>query len=82
VSVRLKHGIVLALSVGIIYVLVSPPGFANLCAGKALYSCVPLVIHTLVEPAWLQLAPGVHPVEVTARSGGDDVLDRFCVRLC
>jgi hypothetical protein len=80
--VRVKHGIALALSVGIICLLVSPSlELGSVYSGKSLHNFFPLVMYALMGPVWLLLVPGAHPMK-TAPLSQDDFLDRICVRLC
>jgi hypothetical protein len=82
VSEGLKRGIVLALSVGIICLLVSPlPELNSLYSSKSLHNVFALVTYSVTGPVWLLHMHGKHPRKMTAFSG-DDFLDRICVRLC
>ena len=80
-SVGLKHGIALAVTLGVIHVLVSPlPAVNAAYSGKSLHG-FPLVTCAVMGQIWLLDAPGAHPKGAIAFIE-DDVLDRICVRLC
>jgi hypothetical protein len=81
VSVGLKHGIALAVTFGVIHVLVSPLPTVNAAySGKSIQG-FPLVTCAVMGQISLLGAPGAHPLRAAAFVE-DDVLDRICVRLC
>jgi hypothetical protein len=82
VSTSLKLGLTLAVTFGIVYVLVSPLPEVNAAySGKSLHSFFLLITCALLGLVLLIACPYLRPIRVSA-SFLDNILSKNCVRLC
>jgi hypothetical protein len=82
VSTSLKLGLTLAVSFGILYVLISPlPEVDAAYSGKSFHSFFLFITCALLGLVLLIAAPYLRPTRASA-SFLDNILSKNCVRLC